>query len=161
LIFKIQNGCSLYGQYISERLNDFKFNDHIKKFCQIYQCNKNELKFDIKPIGKKKLSLSIKFKDGRKTEEYDISDIKIENLSIVPREYHASNINKYLTKESKAALKSPLGYEYFMIENDLYIEIAEVTTPIEFKILGISQVDEAQEDEILHIRDMIDDLNLI
>lgn len=141
-----------------ERLNDFKFNDRVKKFCQIYQCNRTELKFNIRQVRPKKLSLSIEFKDGRKPENFDISDINIENLSIVPREYHASNINKFLSKKSKKALSFPLAYEYFMIDKDLYIEIADVSTPIEFRMLGLNKVDEIQEEKIIHIKDMIDDL---
>ena len=105
------------------------------------------------------MSLTIGFKDGRKTESFDLSDICIENLSVVPREYHTNNINKYLTEETRKQLKSPLLYEYFMLGKNLYVEIADIIPKIEFRMLGIERVDEEQEDTILDLRDLVSELD--
>lgn len=161
LIFRVQNDCLLYGHYAKELQSNYEFNDRIKKFCQIFQCRKSDLNIEVVAEGPKKqksLDLKIFFKDGRKIGNYDFSNVNLEDLAIAPREFHQSNINKYLTSDIAENLKNPLIYEYFWLDDKLYVEVADVKTPIKFKLLGIEKVDPTEERIIIHVRDMIDDL---
>lgn len=156
MIFKVKKDCFLY-QYLNEELeNNYIFNDRIKKYCQIYQCTRRDLDIQV-VIKKKKPLLIIKYRDGRKIEDYDFSGIVIEDLAITPREYHKTNINKYVTDDVKKKLVKPLYYHYFWIVKDLYVEIADTGFPISFRMNGIVNISKEEEQAINNIIDIVED----
>ena len=157
LIYKVDNNCMLYFQFIKEMESKFRFEDRIKKLCRIEKKNRSELSISIEHKGSKNI-LNISWKDGSPVD-FDFSGINVDDLDITPREYHGSNINRYLDKETSEKLRGRLNYEYFFVNTTLFIDIpGRSGVELKFRIKGIELLNEHDSIAISYTRDMINDL---
>lgn len=156
MIYKVRSDCVLFKLFTGELQSNYVFNDRIKKYCQVYQCNRNDLNIKI-DIVKNRPRLVINYKNGEKHKDFDFNDIKTTDLMITPRKYHKTDINRYLTKTCQKKITSPLYYRYFWVIKDLYVEIADVAVPINFKIDGLERVSDEVEKAIYDIYDIVED----
>ncbi len=157
LIYKIDKNCILYYQFTKELESNFKFEDRVKKLCKIFDKKKSDLVIQIER-EKKKASLNITWKDGSPVD-FDFSGININDLDIAPREFHESNINKYLNDKVTENLKAPLNYEYFFVNTNLFIEIATLSDiPLSFRVKGLELLNDHDSLTISCVRDMVESL---
>ncbi|ADU23978.1 hypothetical protein [Ruminococcus albus] len=156
MIYKIDKNCILYYQYIKELESNFAFEDRIQKLCKITGRSRSDLAIKIE--CNRRAFLNITWKDGEPVD-FDFSGININDLNITPREYHESNINKYLDKKVAAKLKAPLNYEYFLINTALFIELPDLAdVTFKFRVNGLELLNEQEDIAITYARNMVQSL---
>lgn len=159
MLYRIQKDCYLYQEFLKQQVNNADFLQTLKNFCKVHKCSVLELNIKI-ITSKSSAKLSVSFKDGRKTPSYDWSNVVVEDLEKTPREFHRCNINNFLTQETADQLRKPLVYSYFWFGQNLYLEVADVNTPIGFNILGVDPVDDATDKLITNLRTLCEDFDL-
>ena len=162
MIFKIDNDCILYARYLREQYMNQQFDASIDMLCRASKCSRSDI--TITP-ERSNSGYAVKVKPANKNNrpavELDGYFLKtnmaegliVEDLDCMPKELRGSNINHYLSDKSKKEINRPLLYEYFWIENTLFLETPDVVSNIKFKIAGVHKLPKLAETMITVIRE--------